>query len=62
MSTTYAATDARAIYPFNSTKGLDHKAWAKRIMYREQKGDNSLLSVQVKFAQIALDLVEMPKK
>lgn len=36
--------------------GRDYKAWAKRILYREEHGDKSLLSVQIKFAQMAMNV------
>lgn len=36
--------------------GRDFKAWAKRILWREEHGDKSLLSIQVKFAKMAMDI------
>ena len=36
--------------------GRDHKVWAKRILLCEEQGDKSLLSVQVKFAKMAMDI------
>ncbi len=35
---------------------VDSKAWAKRILEREERGDKTLLSIQVKFAKMALDI------
>lgn len=46
--------EAAAKFPF---KGADHKAWAKRIIYRAEHGDKDLLPVQITFAQMALDIV-----
>lgn len=43
-------------FPFNTPAGYDHKAWAKRIMYRVEMKDPSLLPIQVTFAQPALDI------
>ncbi len=38
--------------------GRDFKAWAKRILWREEQGDLSLLSIQVSFAKIAMNVKE----
>lgn len=35
-------------------KGADHKAWAKRIKARDARGDKTLLSIQIKFATMAM--------
>jgi hypothetical protein len=48
--------EAEARFPYNSTLGIDHKAWAKRIIYRLEHGDTSLLSVQITFAKMALNI------
>lgn len=53
--------EAEAKFPYLLENGNDHKAWAKRILYREERRDSSLLSIQVKFAQMAMGLVEMPE-
>lgn len=52
-------SEAAAQFPFliaaaggGSTN--DHLAWAKRIQYREQKGDTLLTHYQVKEAKMAL--------
>lgn len=37
---------------------IDHKRWAKRIMERHQKGDKTLLPVQVSMAKAALNASE----
>lgn len=52
--------EANAKYPTKTTAGVDHKAWAKRFVYRAERGDKSLLAVQVLFAYQALDL-EVPQ-
>jgi len=36
--------------------GRDYKAWAKRILWREKNGDKTLLTVQVQFAKMAMDI------
>lgn len=46
-------SEANAMYPFQNK---DHKAWAKRIIYRAAHGDKDLLLVQVKFARMAMDI------
>lgn len=40
----------------------DHKAWAKRILFREQHGDSLLIPIQSQFAREALDMVEQKSK
>lgn len=47
--------EADAKFPYKQT---DHKAWAKRILYREERGDKSLLAIQVKFAKMAIEEAE----
>ena len=56
-----AAIEAEAYerYPTKTTHGFDHKAWAKRFIYREERGDKTLLSIQVKFAKMAMDIKEV---
>jgi hypothetical protein len=53
-------SEAEAKYPFKTTTGVDEKAWAKRFVYRAERGDKSLLPIQIKFAYMALD-PEQPK-
>lgn len=52
--------EAEAKYPTKTSAGIDHKAWAKRFVYRAERGDKSLLHVQVLFGYQALDL-EVPQ-
>lgn len=49
-------SEARAAYPYATSAGFDFKAWAKRIIYREEHGDKELTSLQVKFAREAMDM------
>lgn len=37
-------------------KGEDHKAWAKKILDRLARGDKTLMSIQIKFAKMAMDV------
>lgn len=53
-------SEAEAAFPLRSTTALDHMAWAKRIVYREERGDTNLMPVQVQFAKMALGMIEMP--
>jgi hypothetical protein len=50
--------EAAARYPMHTTAGRDHKAWAKRFIYREERGDKTLLSIQIKFAKMAMEIKE----
>ena len=34
--------EADAKYPVWTTQGQDHKAWAKRILYRAERGDRDI--------------------
>ena len=52
--------EAEAKYPMQTTNGCDYKAWAKRIVYRAERRDKSLIWVQILFAYQALDM-EVPK-
>lgn len=54
--------EASAKYPMNTTAGRDYKAWAKRILYRESRGDKSLLAIQVEFAKMAMEAKEEMSK
>lgn len=53
-------SEAAAQFPYLVGTGevRDHMAWAKRINYREQKGDTLLSHYQVKEAKIALGLID----
>jgi len=53
--------DIRAVndkFPLLTKAGRDHKAWAKRIKYREQLKDDTLTAIQVRFANEALEVKE----
>ncbi len=47
--------EASSRFPAHTTAGTDHRGWARRIQYREQHGDKSLLPIQIRFAREALD-------
>jgi hypothetical protein len=46
--------EAAAMFPFNTPTGYDHKAWARRLLWRKEQGDTELLMVQIKFATEAM--------
>lgn len=46
-------SEAAAQFPYQQ---IDHKAWAKRILYREEKGDTLLTHYQVKEAKMGLEV------
>ena len=46
--------EANARFPVVTHAGRDDKAWAKRILFRVERGDKTLLAVQVAFARQAL--------
>lgn len=46
---------AEAEIPYATAHGADPKAWAKRFVYRHERGDKTLLPVQIQFAYLALD-------
>jgi len=52
--------EAEAKYPTYTANGIDHKAWAKRFIYRAERRDRDLLPIQILFAYQALEL-EVPK-
>jgi hypothetical protein len=54
--TTYLREEAALKFPFNSPAGYDHKAWAKRILWRLEMRDAELLPIQIRFAQEAMDI------
>jgi hypothetical protein len=47
--------EAAAKFPYNTPVGYDYKAWAKRILWRQEQGDKELIPIQVKFAQEAIN-------
>lgn len=47
--------EAQARFPYNTTKGYDYLAWAKRINYRNERGDKTLTLMQIKNALDALN-------
>lgn len=49
---------ASAAFPDWIGDTRDHKAWAKRILFREQHGDTLLIPIQAQFAREALGLAE----
>jgi len=48
-----------AIAPKTAASKIDHKAWARRIVERERRGDPSLTLLQVRFAKEALSASEL---
>lgn len=46
--------EAQAKFPYNTVNGYDSKAWAKRIIYRHERNDKSLLPIQIPFAYAAM--------
>lgn len=56
-------SQAEALFPYLIAEDKrDHMAWAKRIMYRDEKGDKTLTHVQSQFAKMAMGLIEQPGK
>lgn len=47
--------EAATKFPSVTTAGRDFKAWAKRILWRQEQGDKDLLMVQIKFATEAME-------
>lgn len=47
---------ATAAFPFHLVNGTDHKAWAKRIMQRFERGAKDLEMVQITLAHEALGI------
>lgn len=47
--------EAAAKFPYNTGTGFDFKAWAKRILWREEQGDKELTSIQTRFAAEAME-------
>lgn len=62
MSKSYLESEAAAAHPYAIVGGYDQKAWAKRIIFREQRKDPMLLPVQVLFAKQALGLIQQNEK
>ena len=48
--------EAAARFPFATAAGHDHMAWAKRIQFRAERSDKTLIPIQVAFARQALNL------
>lgn len=48
--------EAEAKYPVLTTAGRDHKAWAKRIVYRNERGAKDLKNCQIQCAYPALEM------
>lgn len=48
--------EAEAKFPYLTAAGNDHKCWAKRIIYRQERGDKTLTTLQVNFARAALNI------
>lgn len=49
--------EAESKFPYLLTgEQRDHKAWAKRILHRESRGDKSLTALQVNFAKQAMNV------
>lgn len=61
MSDYRSAAEAQFPYLIGENQ-RDHMAWAKRIIYREERKDLLLLPIQVQFAKMALGLIEQPNK
>lgn len=60
MSTTIRL-EAEAKFPYLLTgEQRDHKAWAKRILHREMRGDKELSALQVNFAKQAMNVEDKP--
>jgi hypothetical protein len=54
--TRYIQDEANALHPVVSQTGRDDKAWAKRILYRDEHGDKTLMPIQVRLAKEALNV------
>ena len=53
-----AQSSAEARYPLLTVNGRDEKAWAKRILYRNDLRDKTLLPIQVQFAKQAMNVTD----
>lgn len=49
---------AEARYPLLTVNGRDDRAWAKRILYRNELRDKTLIPIQVQFAKMAMNVTE----
>jgi hypothetical protein len=54
--------EAIVLFPYNTGAGFDYKAWAKRILWREESGDKDLTAIQLKFAREAMSRGPEDKK
>lgn len=50
--------EAEAKFPIWMESGKDYKAWAKRIVYRAERGDKTISVLQLNFAKEALNSQE----
>lgn len=57
MSNSSLFDESFALYPSVTTVGRDQRAWAKRILFRLEKGATDLLPVQIDFAQRAMGVL-----
>lgn len=48
--------EAEAKYPIWIESGKDYKAWAKRIVFRAERGDKTISVLQLNFAKEALNV------
>lgn len=48
--------EAFGVHPTLTHAGRDEKAWAKRIVWRQENGDRDLMPIQIQFARQALDI------
>jgi hypothetical protein len=53
--------EAEARHPLIIKGERDKKAWAKRIMYRADRGDSDLKKAQIAFAKAALETKDEEK-
>lgn len=49
---------AESRYPLLTVNGRDDRAWAKRILYRNELRDKTLIPIQVQFAKMAMKVTE----
>lgn len=58
----YIEDESKLKYPAVGPMGRDMMAWAKRIMFREQQQDKTLLPIQIQFAKQALGIKDTENK
>ena len=49
-------TEAKLVHPLVVNGQTDCKAWARRFIYRYEKGDKELTHIQIRFAHDALEM------